>query len=450
MNKTSLPAGPRSRIPGALLREIWCDPLAFLTNTQQRYGDLAGFQIGTQRIYLLSRPDFVQSVLVEDNRLFIKSRSNDYMKLILGEGILTTEGETHHRAKRLMQPAFHRERLQAYSRAMVDCATQWSGQWEARQDSAPISLRSEMLELTLAIVAKTLFNMDFGERIHSVEALINTMLPVFRRTSLPFGLWLQKLPLPGNIRFNRARRQLDIMIDDIIQEHRKAKTDQQDLLSMLLEARDEDGSPMSDAQIRDEAKTIFVAGHDAVSNTLTYALILLSQHPTIETELVRELNEVLGSRPPTLSDMPRLTSIERFVSETLRLYPANWLMARRATEDYALENYVIPRGSIVLMSPWVIHRDARFFPNPMQFDLKRWTSEARESRPRFSYFPFGGGPRSCIGEGFAWMESILVLATLIQKWRFKTTPDFRLELDPYITLRIRGNVPIHLERRRNL
>jgi cytochrome P450 len=348
----------------------------------------------------------------------------------------------------MMQPAFHKERLRSYSQAMTDHSRLWSARWDRLGDKTPVLMRMEMMGLSLAIVAKTLFGVDVGQEIRGLESAINTLIQEFRLTSLPFGIWLHKLSLPTRRQFKKAKLQLDSMVDHLIASHRALQGDPDDLLSMILEARDEEGQPMSDVEVRDEAKTILVAGHDAVSNSLSFAWYMLSQNPEAEARFHEEIDRVLQGRLPTLADVERLKVTEAVFAETLRLYPVSWILARRAIEDYKLGTHVLPKGSILIMSPWVMHRDQRYFPNPLQFDLERWTPAARQARQRFAYFPFGGGPRGCIGEGFAWMEAVLVLATLGQRWRPKTLPNYSFKLDPYITLRIPDSLPMTLEHRK--
>jgi len=296
-----------------------------------------------------------------------------------------------------------------------------------------------MMHLTLAIVGKTLFGTETEAEAEQVREALSETMKGFTRAMLPFAEFLDRLPLRRNRHYLRARNVLDSIIYRIIDERRRSGEDRGDLLSMLLRAQDEegDGGQMTDLQLRDEAITIFLAGHETTANTLTWTWYLLSEHPDIEQRLHRELDSVLADRLPTVEDFPRLQYTEMVITEAIRLYPPAWILGRRALKDYKLGPYIVPAGAILIMSPYVMHRDPRYFPDPFRFDPDRWTPEARASRPQFSYFPFGGGPRRCIGEGFAMMESIMVLATLAQEWSLRRASDQPIALQPLITLRPR-------------
>ena len=272
---------------------------------------------------------------------------------------------------------------------------------------------------------------------------------MFPRTVLPFSEILDKLPLPSTRRFEKARERLDGIIYGLIEERRANGEDRGDLLSMLLMSQDEegDGKGMTDLQVRDEAMTLFLAGHETTANALTWTWYLLSQHPEAEKGLHEELDAVLGNRLPTVEDLDRLSYTRMVLAESMRLYPPVWAVARRAINDYEVDGFVAPAGSFVFMSQYVTHRDERFHPDPLRFDPERWTPERQASRLQFSYFPFGGGPRRCIGESFAWMEGILVLATLARKWKARLVPGHRVELKPLITLRPKHGMRMTLERR---
>ncbi|HMG34680.1 MAG TPA: cytochrome P450 [Blastocatellia bacterium] len=425
------------------------DPIKFLTSLTEQHGDIVHFKLGPQDIYLLNNPEYIRDVLVTNSRNFTKSRGLELAKRFLGEGLLTSEGDVHRRQRRLSQPAFHRERINAYARTMVDYTIRLTGHW---RHGETIDAGQDMMRLTLSIVAKALFDADVESEASDVRESLTSIMEMFNRITTPFPALLEKLPLPSNFRFQRARGRLDSIIYRIINERRAITEDRGDLLSMLSLATDVegDGTGMSDLQLRDELMTIFLAGHETTANALTWSWYLLSQHPEVESKLHREVDSVLGDRLPTADDFPRLRYTEMVFAEAIRLYPPAWALGRRAISEYKVNGCVVPARSIVLMSPFVTQHDKRYFPDPYRFDPERWTPEARESRPKFSYFPFGGGPRVCIGEGFAWMEGVLVLATIAREWRLMLAPNQRVEPRPMITLRPRYPIRMILERRDDL
>jgi cytochrome P450 len=329
---------------------------------------------------------------------------------------------------------------------MTNYAERTSARWH---DGETLDMSEEMMRLTLGIVGKTLFDADVEEEAQEIGSALTSILEMFNLMMLPFSEILEKLPLPQNKRFRRARERLDETIYRMIDERRRSFEDRGDLLSMLLLAQDEEGEGgrMTDEQVRDEAMTIFLAGHETTANALTWTWFLLSEHRGAEERLHAELAEVLAGRTPTMEDVPHLRYTEMLLAESMRLYPPAWALGRLAVEDCEVGGYVIPKGSLVLMSQYQMHRDARYFQNPLSFDPERWTNEAREARPQFSYFPFGGGPRRCIGEGFAWMEGVLLLATLARRWRMRLARPRPVLPHPVITLRPRGGMRMTLERR---
>ena len=341
-----------------------------------------------------------------------------------------------------MQPLFHKRRIAGYAEEMVECAERLQSRW---RDGEVRDLHQEMTRLTLAVVGLALFAADVEAEATEVGAALTEAMESLQRFMLPFYGALERLPLPGPRRMRASRRRLDQTIYRLLAE-RRAKP-RGDLLSLLLEARDEQGEPMPDTQVRDEAMTIFLAGHETTAVTLTWTWMLLARHPAIEARLHRELDEVLGRRAPTVDDLSKLTFSDMVVKEAMRLYPPAWLIGRRALVDVELGGYDVPAGSIVILSPWVTHRDARFFADPLRFDPERWTRQAEAARPRFSYFPFGGGIRRCIGESFALMEAKLLLASIAQRWRLHLDPAQRVGVLPRITLRPRYGMRMRLEAR---
>lgn len=442
----TFPPGPKRSIPFAGLLAYRRGPLPYFQNLAKQYGDISYFKIGPQEAYFLNHPDLIKEVLVTNNQNFMKGLVLQRAKRLLGEGLLTSEGEFHRRQRRLAQPAFHKQRVATYADVMTEYALRTSGRW---LDGDTVDLSQEMMRLTLAIVGKTLFDADVESESGDVGSAMNVVMELFDTLTMPFFEFLQKLPLPQLRRFDNAREKLDRIIYRLIEDRRRSGIDRGDLLSMLLLAQDEegDGSGMTDQQLRDELLTIFLAGHETTANALTWTWYLLSQHPEIEKKLHDELDEVLDGRPPAFQDVAHLRYTEMVLAESMRLYPPAWAVGRLSTVDCEIAGYTVPARSLVLMSQYVMHRDERFYPNPVIFDPLRWTPEARESRPQFSYFPFGGGPRRCIGEGFAWMEGVLLIATLAQQWRMQLVADHPVALKPLITLRPKHGMRMTLDRR---
>lgn len=415
------------------------DPLAFLTEVAA-YGPVAHFRIGRQDVFLLSDPAGIEDVLVTSAAAFKKGRALERAKHTLGEGLLTSEGAFHLRQRRLVQPAFHKARVAGYAESMTRAALATRERW---QPDVPLDLSGEMNRLTLAIVSDTLFGAQVGNDSDTarVQQAITDVMEMFDLVLVPFADWLVHLPLPRMRRFRAAQQALDEVIYGIIAARRAADEDRGDLLSMLLRAQDTEGASggMTDQQLRDEVITLFLAGHETTANALTWTWVLLARHPEIEQHLHREIDDVLQGRAPAADDLPQLPYTRAVVSESMRLYPPAWTMGRRAVVDYRWDGHLIPAGSLVLMSQWVVHRDPRFWPEPDRFDPQRWLSESK-AHPRFAYFPFGAGNRVCIGEGFAWTEAMLVLATIAQRWRLILDPAHPIEPLPLITLRTRHGV----------
>ena len=428
------------------------DPLAFLTRVAHTYGDVVRFYFGPQEVWLLNHPDYVKDVLVTNNRKLKKGRILERAKLVLGEGLLTSEDPLHLRQRRLMQPAFSHQNIAAYARLMVDYAGNWQQRW---QNGESRDIHAEMMGLTLAVVAKALFGADIEGEASEIGSALNQIINIFDFILLPFSEILQRLPLPQVRRMRKARDKLDRIVYRIIEDARARAAAQpdsrSDLLSLLLAAQEEDAEGrrcgMSDEQLRDECVTLILAGHETTAVALSWTWYLLSQNPAVEARLHAELDACLGSRPATMEDVPRLSYTRRVLAESMRLYPPAWGIGRKTLEPYSVAGFTIPKGAIVLISEWVMHRDPRFYPHPEVFDPDRWSPAVRETRSNFAYFPFGGGPRQCIGEDFAWLEGTLLLATIAQKWRLRLVPGHRVEPKPVITLRPKYGMRMTLERR---
>jgi cytochrome P450 len=427
-----------------VLQEFRRNAPEVLLKAARQHGDIARLRLGPQLIYAVSNPEWIRDILVTHQSNFIKSRMLERAKVLLGEGLLTSEGEFHKRQRRLSQPAFHRERLIGYGTAMVDCASATRESWT---NGATLDISREMNHLTLAIVARTLFSADVSAEADEIRSALTDVLGLFEMVLAPFSELLEKLPLPSVRRFERARNRLDKTIYRIIAERRANPGDKGDLLSMLLLAQDDEDGVMSDKQVRDEALTLFLAGHETTANALAWTWYLLSQNPEAESRFHAEIDTVLSGRLPSFDDLPNLKYVERVFSESMRLYPPAWGIGRRNLEEYKIGDHLIPPRTVILMSPYVVHRDPRWYPEPNRFDPDRWLPESVATRPKFSYFPFGGGARVCIGERFAWMEGVLLLATIGQKWCLRLSPNAKVETRALITLRPRYGMPMVAEAR---
>ena len=430
----TFPPGPKASFFSTFTYRPGRNPLQFFSNLAREYGDLAYLRMGGEHLFIASDPSVIKDVLVTHNQNFHKSRGLERIKILLGEGLLTSEDAVHLRQRRLMQPAFHRDRVAAYASTMVSYADRVRSGWN---EGATLDVAREMSRLTLLIVGKTLFDTDVESQARDVGDAMSGLMNSFWTLMLPFGDTLERLPIPRLRRGRKARERLDAIIYGIIGERRASGGDRGDLLSMLLMAQDDEdkGRGMTDRQVRDEAMTIFLAGHETTANALTWTWYLLSQSPDIERRLHEEIDRVLAGRLPTVADVDRLPYTTRVVTESMRLYPPAWLVGRRAVNEYSIGGYSVPPRSIVVMSQWIVHRDPRHYPEPDRFDPDRWTPAFKAALPRFAYFPFGGGPRQCIGESFAWMELVLVLATIAQRWRFDLVPGHPVVPQAAVTLR---------------
>jgi cytochrome P450 len=425
------------------------DLAGFLLALHREQGDIARARIGNLRVHLIAHPDHVRDVLVTHQRAFMKGHVLQRAKMLLGEGLLTSEGDFHLRQRRLVQPAFHRQRIAVYAREMVDRAWITGDRWREGQT---VHMDHEMMALTLAIVARTLFDAEVDREADEIGGALTDVLRLFQTVFIPGMQLLDRLPLPHTRRFARARGRLDATIYRLIAERRRERArgeERGDLLSMMLAAQDAegDGGSMTDQQLRDEAMTLFLAGHETTSNALTWTWYLLSQNHAAQERLHDEIDRVLGQRRATADDLASLPYTRMVLSESMRLYPPAYAIGRMALEDYEVGGVVIPRGCLAVVSPLVTQRDARWFPEPERFDPERWTPQAQAARPKFSYFPFGGGTRMCIGDQFAWTEGMLLLATLAQRWRAELSAGQRVAMKPMITLRTRYGMRMVLRKR---
>ncbi len=410
----------------------------------ETYGDVVCLQFASRQVYLLSHPADIEALLVTQHRKFVKGTALQATRRVLGQGLLTSEGDFHLRQRRLIQPIFHRQRIASYGDSMVQAAAALSARWA---DGQVLDMHAAMMALTLSIVGKTLFGTDVEAESAEIGEAVNGLLASFFQINGPFGRWIEAFNLPPARRARAGQARLNDTLFRMIADHRAAG-ERGDLLSMLLAAQDEDGGAhMTDEQVRDEAMTLFLAGHETTANALSWTWHLLSTNPEAEQKLHAELDTMLNGRLPSAADLPRLTYTRMVLSEALRLYPPAWVLTRLSVEPFEASGYTLPAGSPILASQWVNHHQARFFPEPFKFQPERWTPEAEAQLPKFAYFPFGGGPRVCIGESFAWMEGVLLIATLAQRWRMHPGPKQRLALQPVITLRPRYGVEMRLEKR---
>lgn len=445
MTRSGLPPGPPGSPLLGNLPAFADDVLGFFTSTARTYGDIASLKLGGRRGLLLTHPDLIEQVLVAQQRNFVKhSFFWRHVRAIFGQGLLTSEGDAWLQQRRAIQPAFHKDRIAGYARTMVDFTERASARWTngERRD-----VHQDMMALTLEIVAKVLFDAavteDVGEMDRAIDLAMHEIAARFRRP-FPIPDWV---PLPGNLRYNSSVRLLNKVIFRFIAEHEARAEPGDDLLSTLLELGKDPASPMTREQVRDEAVTLLLAGHETTALTLSWTFALLSRHPHVEKRLHAELDEELGDRPPTLEDLPRLRWAECIVQESMRLYPPAYAIGREAVADCEIGGWAVPAGTTLFIIPWVLHRDPRWFSGPETFRPERWEEDLADRLPRFAYMPFGGGPRLCIGNRFAMMEAVLVLASVARRWRVRLDPDRMPTPFPSITLRPSGAVMARLERR---
>jgi cytochrome P450 len=412
------------------------DPIFLFEHLVKEYGPVAHYRIGPEHIVFLNDPELIRQVLIVQNDNFIKERTVQRSKMLLGDGMITAEAEKHRAQRRIAQPAFHRRRISAYAETIVAEATHLREQWP---DGATIDVSQHMMALTLEIVSQTLFGVKLGREVHEISAAINQIMDLYHfLVVLPAAEALVNFPIPQMRRFRRARARLDVVVQRILENRLKSGDEHNDLLSMMLEGASVTNvtelTPELASSLRDQVITIFLAGYETVANAMTWTWYLLSQNPEAEARMHAEVDAVLAGRAASVEDVPQLKYTEMVLAESLRLYPPAWAMGRKALNDFEIGPYFLPRGTTVLMAQWIAHRNADYFPDPLRFDPDRFHPDA-PPRPKFSYFPFGAGPRQCIGESFAWMEGVLILATISQKWHLRLVPGHRVKPQPLITLR---------------
>jgi cytochrome P450 len=443
-------------------------PILLFEHLHRTYGNIACYKLFGTPIVFLNDPEYIREILVTQGSAFVKERTVRRMKLLLGEGLITSDDPIHIRQRRIAAPAFHRQRINAYADQIVACAAAQSERWgelflRQGENGGTLDIAAASMELSLEIVARTLFATEVTEGIRRINDEVNTIMELYHFIVVfPRIEAFMHLPLPGITKFRRSKARLDAVVDRLIREHKettaRGEPDRGDLLSMLLAARDTQGDGaagdqqgMSDEQVRDEVLTIFLAGYETVANGLTWTWYLLSQNPEVEARLHAELDAALGTgdkaRLPTLADYPALRYTEQVFAESMRLYPPAWAMGRMSTRAVELGPYRIPPGAHFFCSQYMMGRSEEYFPDPLRFDPERFTAENKAARPKFTYFPFGGGSRQCIGESFAWMEGVFSIATLAQRWRLRYKGTAAPEPQAKITLRPKGPVRMELRAR---
>jgi cytochrome P450 len=441
------PSPPGEPVLGHL-RLLMRSPPRFLLRSCVEHGDVVRLHFGNplrrMTAHLISAPDDVRRVLQDQHRTYSKrTRGIEKLRIFLGNGLLTSEGDFWLRQRRIAQPAFHRDRIASFGGAMTRAAgdmleRRWAQQAASGQ---PFDVATEMMRLTLRVVSETLFGADVSGDADAVGEAVGQLLHEAMRVIEAWVDLPMTLPTPGNRRLQAAMATVDEVVMRVIAERRRAADPGSDLLAMLMRARDEEtGESMSDRQLRDEVVTMFLAGHETTANALSWALYLLAMHPGEARKLRVELREVLGGRPPTIEDVPRLVQTRAVIQETMRLYPPAWITTRRVEQEDMLGGYRVPAESVVFVSPYVIHRSPRLWKNPEGFDPDRFLPERAASIPRLAYLPFGAGPRQCIGNGFAMLEAQLILATIVQRAELELVPGRVVEVEPVVTLRPKGGL----------
>jgi cytochrome P450 len=445
---TARPPGPKGAPIMGVMREFNRDQLGFIERAQREYGDVVWMRFLYVPALFLYHPDDIEYVLTTNPKNFIKSmslRSNFFQRLV-GNGLLTSQGEEWKRARRLSSPAFHRERVASYANVMVDYTNRLTAKW---QEGESRDIHIDMMRLTLEIVVQCLFSADVSHDVDSVGATLKELVKPFAAQATLGWILNNRLPTPAHLRFHALAKKIDHVVYRIIAERRATGKDEGDLLSMLLAARDEDGSQMSDRQLRDEVMTLFLAGHETTALTLAWSWYLLGINPEAERKFHAELDEVLGDRAPTAADLPRLKFTEQIAKECMRLYPPAYGLGREAINDFEIGGYRIRAGTQVFMFQWATQRDPRFYEEPQAFRPERWTEDFIERLPKYAYFPFGGGPRACIGASFAMMEIALCLAVIGQKFRLELDPNHSVRIYPAMSLRPKDGIKIAVRSRKS-
>lgn len=436
-----LPPGPPGLPLIGHLNDFRIDPLGFLDELAREYGDIVFIEIAGKPVYIVNKPEYIQELLIHESHKLNKALALEVLKPVFGQGLLTSEGEFHKQQRKLSAPAFARGKIMGYAEAMIDLAEDFNRELHGK---TTVDIHEAMMRLTLKIVAKTLFGSNVEGDSDKVAHAIEDIMAITDRILSPLGAVLNALPTPKTLRFHAAIKDLDEIIYRIIAQKKAAGVEGNDLLSTLMAVRDENGNPMSDKQLRDECLTIFLAGHETTANALSWTWYLLSQYPEVCAKLEAEWKQFEAEEKLTAEHYPQLVYTRQVISESFRIYPPAWMISRAALEDIALGGYTIPKSSMIVMSQWAVHHNAKYWPEPYRFDPERFKPELLESRHKFSFFPFGGGVRQCIGDQFAWMEAVLLLATIGRKYRFTYEEKNPPRPQPLITLRPRGGLKMKI------
>jgi cytochrome P450 len=440
--------GPKGHWFWGSLQERREDPLHLFLRVHQQYGDVVRLRMGpTVSLLSLTHPEHLKHVLVDHNARYHKGFGLSRARPLLGNGLLLSEGDFWKRQRRLAQPAFHKERLAALATTMVEATSHMLSRWQAHPTSQPLDIAAEMMRLTLAIVGRTLFSTDVSGEADRVGRAATLAIEETNRRILSLFLLPLSLPTQRNRAFRGALATLDEVVLGIIARRRQQQTEGNDLLALLMAAQDADtGERMTDAQLRDEVMTLFLAGHETTANLLAWTWHLLSRHPEVEARARAEVEQVLGDRPPGAQDVPRLRYLTQVLEESMRLYPPAWIFARQPIQEDEVAGFRLPASPrvIVVMSPWAIHRQPHLWPEPERFDPERFSPERSAGRHRMAFVPFGGGQRLCIGNSFAMMEAVLIAALVLRRFRLRTVPGHEVVPEPLVTLRPRGGLPMHL------
>ena len=446
MAAAAFPAGPRGGRVMGNMREFNRDSLGFIERCAREFGDVVLTRFLYVPALFLYNPEHIEYVLASGAKNFIKPLplNSPFFTRLVGNGLIKSEGDFWRRQRRLAQPAFHRDRVNSYGRTMVEHTTRMLDSWPG---GGTADAHEQMMRLTRSIVAATLFSADVSRDHPEIDDALRSIVKPFSSQATLKWILDNRLPTPGHMRFNRAVRKIDRFVYRVIAERRASGEDRGDLLSMLLAAQDEDGSQMTDTQLRDEVMTLFLAGHETTALALTWAFYLLARNADVEERLFEELTEVLGGRAPEPEDLPRLRYADRVVREAMRLYPPVWGLGRQPVADCEIGGFRVPAGMQVFAFPWAVQRDPRWFDEPLRFRPERWGEESISRLPKYAYFPFGGGPRLCIGNYFATMEAVLILSTVAQRFRLRLAQGQTVEPQTAMSLRPRGGMPMRLERR---
>jgi len=441
------PPGPFGHILFGNLRDLRTRVLEFFSSLQKQYGDISTIRFSVRRVSYIQHPDLIHHILQVNSRNYTKSLRYEQLKYLLGNGLLTSEGEFWLRQRRMIQPAFHRQKLQLLADEMRECAEQMLIEWEKADLSKPFNVSNEMMAITLQIVGKTLLNSDVKSEAKNVGDALSFLLKAVNirtRTPVLLPLWV---PLPTHLKIKAAVKTINSVLDKVFESRRKNPTDRYDLLTMLMEVKYEDtGEHMGNKQLRDEVMTLFVAGHETTANALSWTLYLLAKNPEALKKCTEEINNTIGTRKSTFDDLAHLPYLNMVIDESMRLYPPAWIIGRKTIKSDSVGSYKLPSGHNLLISPYALHRDERYWPDPEKFMPERFTAEMVKNRPRNSYLPFGAGPRMCIGNNFAFMEIQIVLIMIMQRFTFTVANQEEVQPEPLITLRPKGGVWLSMKK----